>query len=369
MEGLPESEATTKTAHNRPSSRWVTVKSKGGAYKHINNKHRLQHCSADIVFTKFFSIFLNVFENSIPLKKCTVNISTNYRSRKTKEWYTPQLGQLKNTVMLYSSLYKTSKSELYKDLYAKAKCKYRKAINEAKKLHNIVNIEKSNNKCKKAWSVINSIAHTKHKEEITITPEEFNKYCIQSIEEISSSIIKPHENAHSIMDSCFEKLPPSTFTFTEVSPNNILKIVKNFKPSISVDYYDMSCNLLKDVIDCVIYPLTFCVNKCLVESKFPDIIKISRVVPIYKKGEKNCPASYRPISMTPVFSKILETIMYEQVSAYLGKLNIISDKQFGFRKGKSTTDAVDSLVKLVLDVFEARDYAQATFCDLSRAFV
>ncbi|XP_047116257.1 uncharacterized protein LOC124796210 [Schistocerca piceifrons] len=280
---------------------------------------RLQHCSADIVFTKFFSVFLNVFENNIPLKKCTVNISSNYKKRKTKEWCTPQLGQLKNTVMLYSSLYKTSKSELYKDLYAKAKCKYRKAINEAKKLHNIVNIEKSNNKCKKAWSVINSILHTKHTEEIAITPEEFNKYCIQSIEEISSSIIKPPENALSIMDSCFEKLPQSTFTFTEVSPNNILKIVKNVKPSVSVDYYDMSCNLLKDVIDCF-------------------------------------------------FSKISEKIMYEQVSAYLGKLTIISDKQFGFRKGKSTTDAMDSLVKLVLDVFEARDYAQATLCDLSRAF-
>ncbi|XP_047115824.1 uncharacterized protein LOC124795787 [Schistocerca piceifrons] len=130
----------------------------------------------------------------------------------------------------------------------------------------------------------------------------------------------------------------SASTTHNTSQGTSTSIVKNFKPSVSVDYNDMSCNLLKDVIDCVIYPLTSCVNKCLVASKFLDITKISR----------------EQLSM----SKFV----------YLGKLNIISDKQFGFRKGKSTTDAMDSLVKIVLDVFEARGFAQATFCDLSRAF-
>ncbi|XP_046987240.1 uncharacterized protein LOC124580841 [Schistocerca americana] len=106
---------------------------------------------------------------------------------------------------------------------------------------------------------------------------------------------------------------------------------------------------MTDAIDCVIYPLTYCVNKSLDENKFNEKLKISRVVPVYKKVEKNCPTSYRLISITPFFLNFLNT-------------------NFGFREGKCTTDSMNSQVKFVLVVFEAWDYAPAMFCDLSRAF-
>lgn len=172
----------------------------------------------------------------------------------------------------------------------------------------------------------------------------------------------------SILENNVAGITPDNFAFTEVTPDVVLDIVYGFKNSDSVDFYGVSVNLLKKVINCIVEPLTHCLNKCMVENKFPDALKISRVVPIYKKGERDCPASYRPISITPVFSKVLESIMYRQVSTYLESFNIISNAQYGFRKGKSTIQAMDSLVKFVLQVFEAKGLAQATFCDLSRAF-
>jgi hypothetical protein len=148
----------------------------------------------------------------------------------------------------------------------------------------------------------------------------------------------------------------------------VLKIVNNFKSSDSVDVYDISCNLLKKIIPSIVCPLTYCINRCLYEGFYPSELKISRVVPVYKKGEINSPSSYRPISLTPAFSKVFETVIYNQLSNYFEHNGIINESQFGFRKGKSTTDAIEKLVQVILKVFEDRGIAQATFCDLSKAF-
>lgn len=60
--------------------------------------------------------------------------------------------------------------------------------------------------------------------------------------------------------------------------------------------------------------------------------------------------------------------MYSQISYHLEKYDLVCNEQFGFRKGRSTINAMDSLVKTVLDIYESKGYAKATFCDLSKAF-
>ena len=73
---------------------------------------------------------------------------------------------------------------------------------------------------------------------------------------------------------------------------------------------------------------------------FPDEWKIARVVPLFKSGQRNLPENYRPISVLPVISKIMERIMYDQLYKYLTEAGILSDCQFGFRKSHSTTTAL-----------------------------
>jgi hypothetical protein len=158
------------------------------------------------------------------------------------------------------------------------------------------------------------------------------------------------------------------FNFQEVNSEEVCQLVKRFKPSDSVDIFDMSSNLIKEILCFIIEPLTFIINRCLHDGKFPSVLKLSRVVPIFKKGDRSCPSSYRPISITPIFSKILESVMYAQISSYLEQYDVISNEQYGFRRGRSTIDAIDSLVEKVLGVFETKGFAEATFCDLSKAF-
>ncbi len=65
---------------------------------------------------------------------------------------------------------------------------------------------------------------------------------------------------------------------------------------------------------------------------FPDKLKMAKVVPLYKSGQRNIPGNYRPISVLPAISKIMERIPYEQLYNYLTKSELLSDSQFGFRK-------------------------------------
>ena len=67
---------------------------------------------------------------------------------------------------------------------------------------------------------------------------------------------------------------------------------------------------------------------------------MAKVVPLYKNGQRNIPGNYRPISVLPAISKIMERILYDQLYDYLTKFELLSDSQFGFRKFHSTATAL-----------------------------
>ena len=69
-------------------------------------------------------------------------------------------------------------------------------------------------------------------------------------------------------------------------------------------------------------------------------LKIARVLPLFKAGDKSIFSNYRPISVLPFFSKILKKLVYNRLIDYLSKYKILSDNQFGFRKHHSTENAL-----------------------------
>ena len=101
---------------------------------------------------------------------------------------------------------------------------------------------------------------------------------------------------------------------------------------------------------------------------FLEKMKIAKVSPIFKKGDKSILSNYRPISVLPCFSKILERIMYNRLYAYLAENNILFNKQFGFRAGHSTEHALLELIDHISGSFNDKSYFQGIFIDLSKAF-
>lgn len=87
------------------------------------------------------------------------------------------------------------------------------------------------------------------------------------------------------------------------------------------------------------------------KAKVPDKLKIAKVVPIFKNNDKHLPSNYRPISILSTINKIMEKIVFKQLSSFLTKYKILYNYQFGFREKYSTSLA---LIELVEDIIKKK---------------
>jgi len=158
------------------------------------------------------------------------------------------------------------------------------------------------------------------------------------------------------------------FSFKLVTEIDVLNVVKQLQPKRSTDHFGFSNFLIKETISYFVLPFTRLVNKCFLQGKFPDVLKITKVIPIFKKGSTELLVNYGPIALVPVLSKVIEVIIGTQLANYLESNKLFCNSQFGFRKGLSTTHALISLVDDILNCFEGKAFAAVTFCDLSKAF-
>lgn len=110
------------------------------------------------------------------------------------------------------------------------------------------------------------------------------------------------------------------------------------------------------------------INKSFTLGIFPKCLKIARVVPLYKGGCRSLPENYRPISILPIFSKVFEKIVHKRLYDYLEKKNILSESQFGYRRGVSTVHAVHCLINHVRTALDRGESALVVFLDLAKAF-
>ena len=97
-------------------------------------------------------------------------------------------------------------------------------------------------------------------------------------------------------------------------------------------------------------------------------MKIARVVPLFKAGDRSLFTNYRPVSILPSFSKFLEKVVYSRLYNYLCKLEILCDNQFGFRKNHSTSLALIDLYEKISLALDRNEHAVGVFLDLSKAF-
>ena len=109
----------------------------------------------------------------------------------------------------------------------------------------------------------------------------------------------------------------STFTFKNIDGIIVKKTINNLPTKNSCGYDDISSKLLKVIAPLIIKPLTLLINQVLNTGIFPDKLKIAKVIPIYKKDDPQLFENYRPISLVPTISKVLEKIIHKQLSLYV----------------------------------------------------
>jgi hypothetical protein len=115
-------------------------------------------------------------------------------------------------------------------------------------------------------------------------------------------------------------------------------------------------------------PLCLIFNKSMVDGIVPDDLKIAKIIPVYKSDEKKVISNYRPISILPAFSKILERLVYNRLLDFINKNDILSKNQYGFRENISTSMALLDLVDKISASIENNESTIGIFIDLAKAF-
>ena len=153
-----------------------------------------------------------------------------------------------------------------------------------------------------------------------------------------------------------------------LSINELKNAFLSLKINKSPVHYGVSFNVTKKCFGELCEPLKHLFNLSIVKGIFPGHRTIAKVTPIYKADNSSNISNYRPISVLPCFSKMLERIMYNRLQKYLKDQNILYDKQFQFRTGHSTEHAIAEVVDKIYKAFVKNEYTLGVSIDLCKAF-
>ena len=106
----------------------------------------------------------------------------------------------------------------------------------------------------------------------------------------------------------------------------------------------------------------------MAQGHFPNKLKLAKITPIFKKGNAELLENYRPVSILPIFGKIFEKVIYTRLYSFLTSQGVLQEKQFGFREGHSTSQALNCSVDFILKSIKAKQHVRGVFIDLSKAF-
>ena len=130
----------------------------------------------------------------------------------------------------------------------------------------------------------------------------------------------------------------------------------------------INSKLLKQLSPVIVPHLTHLVNICITTGRFPAVLKTALITPIYKSGSRSLFSNYRPISVLPVVSKILESVIYNQLISFLAENEILYDYQFGFRANHSTYMPISLLHDFITNKLVDGCVTAGIYLDLARAF-
>ena len=263
---------------------------------------------------------------------------------------------------------------------------FRKKKNEVKKLlstakENYVKgkLNELEGNPRKFWRTLNDISglgkNEKGRKCSKLTDENGNTYEKQDAAEflnnfyanVGPNLAEKHNNKW-VKEDCKINVS-SSFTFQWVNENEVKRLIKEIDITKSSAIEGLSTRLIKDAFEVLTFELAYIYNSCLCYGIFPKAWGLSKITPIPKtKTPSTKPTDWRPISQICIAGKLLEKIIHNQLYHYLDVNNILSENQYGFRKGLSTSIAIFNVLKKLYDNWNDKNFSGCIFIDFSKAF-
>ena len=307
-------------------------------------------------FFDFYSTLTQLYNKHIVVDK----VFKSNRNKYDKPWITTGLAKACKVKSRLHNIWIKSRATM-KENAAKTnnksyRSKLKKLIQQAELNHFNSKFNNASGNIRKAWSVINSI-RCKSKNNKLPNFVDINGVIVTSRREICTKFNEYFVNvARNLNIDKYSKLDAPDFKqYLHNSVNNSLflsPITDNETHDIinSLDSNksnDISPKLLKALCNSFCPILTYLFNSCMLTGTFPDELKIARVIPLFKSGNRNLMSNYRPISILPTLSKIFEKLIHVRIYQFLDENQVLYNYQFGFRKAHSTVHAVQTAIHSV----------------------
>ena len=306
------------------------------------------------------TVFMSIMEETIPKAKLP--------NRKNLPWLNKRIIQLirrRNTAFKRAKF--TSNTHL-SSKYKKLRNKVVSLLREAKRSF-FANIDPSNTK--QFWKAIKLLnksttsipSLTDGTSEATSSTEKANMLNI-FFQSCFNTAVSPL-NESSVVQVTTQASFPEEFLCDE---DEIVEMLLHLDPTKANGVDGISTRMLRATATSISKPLTKLFNLSLTSGKFPSTWKNSSIVPIPKNDERNTVSNYRPISLLPIVSKVLEKHVYTQLHSHLIANNQIANNQWGFLHSRSTTTALISSINDWSTQLDQRKDICCTFFDLRKAF-
>ena len=326
-------------------------------------------------YESFSAIYKEAYHEAFPLRSRT----GPGKGKCKKPWMTPGLlKSCRNKNLLYLKYLKNPNIE-NKNKFTKYRNKFKSLRKIAEKTYYTAEFLKCHNDLKTTWKLIRSALQLENNtttrisaikidgtriEDPGIIANKFNEYFINLPRDLANKVPPTSKSFQ-------EYLPQTELTSMGIiptSPEELLGIGMNLKKSHAKGLDDIDPYIGLRHLHLIARPLAEIINSSLLHGIVPELLKIAKVVPILKKGNKELIVNYRPISILPFYAKFLEKIMYDRLSCFIRKKNIIHPSQHGFQAGHSTFMALLEMEEMVSKAIDSNEYSIGVFLDLAKAF-
>ena len=366
------------TLDNRPYVRLYSPKNISKfteAVSNINWQDIYECTDANVAYDLFNRKITNCHDECFKLvrlsRKCAkdkkwitrgIKKSSSHKNTLYKKWLCSQNPEDKKKYKNYLKIFKkitiAAQSAYYKD-------KLDTRINTSKQLWN--NLNKISSLCKtKTFTAIDRIIdddkNVTDKQEICNV---LNKYFCSIGENLAKSL--KSSSPHDFHKFCPNPCKNSMF-FNPVTSEEIIEIIHKFPNNKAPGNDNINPKILKAITYDIADPLAHIFNVSFLSGTVPDLLKIAKVIPVYKKGAKNSPGNYRPISLLSIYDKIIEKLVYKRLLNFLEQNKVLYNYQFGFRRNHSTSLAVMEVLDYIYQHSDNHEITLGIYIDLQKAF-
>ena len=331
-------------------------------------------------------ILLEILKNKIDICTTKKFVKHNKINRRDRSWINDDIKKLsQQKKILYRRHKRNPENAIFLSEYKNFKSFFKKHVRKVKINFHRNELEKCNGDSRSIWQLVNkhrgknskkrSVTQIKtdHKE-VTEVPEIVDVFA-SHFDTVSKELLHQQKD---LIDTI--SLTTDHGSYSNESNNNpifyplpstsseVYHIINTLNAKKATGLDSISVNVLKSISSIISSSISDVFNSSVLQGTFPSSLKIGKVIPIYKKGSQLDVKNYRPVTVLPVISKVIERLMYNRLYEFIECERLLNEAQFGFRRSKSTQDAIlKFLEKIYRDINENKIPIGICY-DLTKAF-